>query len=118
MPIPLTRRAAAPLAVFALLLPLLTATGAAAVDGPAGPVFINEIHYDNVGTDTGEFIEVAGPAGTDLTGWSIVLYNGNGGGLYDTDPLAGVIPGPTGRLRDGRPVVPDQRERHRSRRWR
>ncbi len=33
-------------------------------------VFINEIHYDNTGADTGEAIEVAGPAGTDLTGWS------------------------------------------------
>ena len=42
---------------------------------PPAP-FINEIHYDNVGTDSGEAIEVAGPAGTDLTGWSLVLYNG------------------------------------------
>ena len=36
-------------------------------------VFINEIHYDNTGTDANEAIEIAGPAGTDLTGWSIVL---------------------------------------------
>jgi predicted extracellular nuclease len=56
------------------------------------PVFINEIHYDNTGTDAGEFIEVAGPAGTDLTGWSIVLYNGTGGAPYDTDALTGTIP--------------------------
>ena len=42
-------------------------------------VFINEIHYDNGGTDTGEAIEIAGPAGTDLTGWSLVLYNGSNG---------------------------------------
>jgi hypothetical protein len=42
-------------------------------------VFINEFHYDNTGGDTGEFIEIAGPAGTDLTGWSIVLYNGANG---------------------------------------
>ncbi|MBI4747380.1 MAG: hypothetical protein HY774_02785 [Acidobacteria bacterium] len=48
------------------------------------PVFINEIHYDNTGTDAGEAIEVAGPAGTDLTGWTIVLYNGSGGVTYDT----------------------------------
>src|SRR5690606_35449458 len=34
----------------------------------ATPVFINEIHYDNTGTDAGEFVEVAGPAGTDLAG--------------------------------------------------
>lgn len=56
------------------------------------PVFINEIHYDNTGTDTGEAIEIAGPAGTDLTGWSLVLYNGTGGVVYTTTPLSGVIP--------------------------
>ena len=58
----------------------------------ATAVFINEIHYDNTGTDTGEAIEVAGPAGTDLTGWSIVLYNGNGGAVYNTAGLAGTLP--------------------------
>ncbi|NIJ21092.1 hypothetical protein FHS95_002784 [Sphingomonas naasensis] len=40
-------------------------------------VFINEIHYDNAGTDSGEFLEIAGPAGTSLVGWKVVLYNGN-----------------------------------------
>ena len=55
----------------------------------ASSVFISEFHYDNASTDTGEFIEVTGPAGTDLTGWSLVLYNGNGGAVYDTDPLSG-----------------------------
>ena len=56
------------------------------------PVFINEIHYDNAGTDAGEAIEIAGPAGTDLTNWSIVLYNGSNGAVYDTDLLGGPIP--------------------------
>ncbi len=37
---------------------------------------LSEIHYDNSGTDVNEKVEVEGPAGTDLTGWSIVLYNG------------------------------------------
>lgn len=55
-------------------------------------VFINEIHYDNAGTDTGEAVEVAGPAGTDLTGWSIVLYNGGNGAVYNTSALSGLIP--------------------------
>ncbi len=55
-------------------------------------VFINEIHYDNDGTDAGEAIEVAGPAGTDLTNWSIVLYNGSGGVTYDINLLSGTIP--------------------------
>jgi predicted extracellular nuclease len=58
----------------------------------ATPVFINEIHYDNTGTDAGEAVEIAGPAGTDLTGWSIVLYNGSTGAVYDTDILSGSIP--------------------------
>ncbi|MCK6628319.1 MAG: 5'-nucleotidase C-terminal domain-containing protein [Anaerolineae bacterium] len=55
-------------------------------------IFINEIHYDNTGADTGEAIEIAGPAGTNLNGWSIVLYNGSGGAVYDTDTLSGTIP--------------------------
>lgn len=55
-------------------------------------IFINEFHYDNSGTDVGEAIEILGPAGTDLTGWSIVLYNGNGGTVYDTRSLSGIIP--------------------------
>lgn len=54
-------------------------------------VFINEIHYDNESTDQGEAIELAGNAGTDLSGWSLVLYNGNGGGTYDTANLSGVF---------------------------
>jgi predicted extracellular nuclease len=39
-------------------------------------VFINEIHYDNVGTDSDEAIEIAAPVGVDLRDWSMVLYNG------------------------------------------
>lgn len=65
-----------------------TASPAAA----ATSVFINEFHYDNTGTDAAEFIEIAGPAGTNLTGWSIVLYNGANGAQYDTDALSGTIP--------------------------
>ncbi|RLS71631.1 MAG: hypothetical protein DWI00_13105, partial [Planctomycetota bacterium] len=51
-------------------------------DAPAPVVWINEIHYDNIGNDAGEFIELAGTAGANLTGWSIVLYNGGGGATY------------------------------------
>ena len=53
--------------------------------------FINEFHYDNASTDTGEFIEIAGIAGLDLTGWQVVLYNGNGGAPYDTINLSGTL---------------------------
>jgi endonuclease I/fibronectin type 3 domain-containing protein len=59
--------------------------------GPATP-WINEFHYDNDGTDTGEFVEVAGPSGTDLTGWKVIGYNGSGGATYATVNLSGTIP--------------------------
>lgn len=52
--------------------------------------WINELHYDNLSTDINECIEIAGPSGTDLTGWSIVLYSGPT--PYDTDALSGTIP--------------------------
>lgn len=48
---------------------------------------ITEIHYDNNGTDTGEAIEITAPTAADLTGLSVVLYNGNDGAVYDTDPV-------------------------------
>jgi hypothetical protein len=54
--------------------------------------FINEIHYDNNGPDSGEFIEIAGPAGTDLSGWSLVLYNGSNGDVYNNVAISGIIP--------------------------
>ncbi|NER13702.1 T9SS type A sorting domain-containing protein [Leptobacterium flavescens] len=54
-------------------------------------VFINEIHYDNAGTDVDEAIEIAGPAGTDLTGWSLALYNGSNSSVYNTINLSGVL---------------------------
>lgn len=58
----------------------------------AGEIWINEIHYDHIGTDTNEYLEVAGPAGTALTGYSIYLYNGSGGASYLTLNLTGSIP--------------------------
>ncbi len=59
---------------------------------PLAAVRISEIHYDNTGTDAGEAIEISGPAGTDLGGWQLVLYNGNGGASYTTTNLTGSIP--------------------------
>jgi endonuclease I len=52
-------------------------------------VFINEFHYDNNGTDSNEKIEVVAPAGTSLTGWKVVLYNGSDGRQYSTLNLSG-----------------------------
>ena len=58
---------------------------------PSLALWINEIHYDNVGTDQDEFIEIAGTANTDLTGYTIVLYNGSNGSAYDTQVLNGSL---------------------------
>ena len=55
-------------------------------------IFINEIHYDNRGRDADEGLEVAGPAGASMKGWSLVLYNGKNGTPYRTVPLEGTIP--------------------------
>jgi DNA/RNA endonuclease G (NUC1) len=61
--------------------------------GTLTPVRFAEIHYDNTGTDVGEAIEVSGPAGMDVTGWQVVLYNGTGGAAYGTTPpLSGAFP--------------------------
>ena len=49
----------------------------------ASPVnaWINELHYDNDGTDEDEFVEIAVPSGfSDFANLQIVHYNGNGGG--------------------------------------
>ena len=56
----------------------------------------SEIHYDNGGDDVSEQIEIEGPANTDLTGWSIVLYNGGNGQAYDSKALSGLIPATCG----------------------
>jgi hypothetical protein len=72
--------------IYFLLLALIITIGLSAQS-----VFINEIHYDNSGADTGEGFEIAGPANTDLTGWSVELYNGSNGTLYGIVSLSGSI---------------------------
>jgi DNA/RNA endonuclease G (NUC1) len=81
--------------LFGGLLALLwSASNAFAQSVP--DIRFSEIHYDNTGADTGEAIEVSGPAGTDVTGWRVVLYNGNGGATYDTRTLSGAFPATCG----------------------
>ncbi len=57
----------------------------------AQTVFINEIHYDNNSTDTNEAVEIAGPANTDLSSYSLVFYNGKNQSTYKTVALSGSI---------------------------
>jgi hypothetical protein len=75
---------------------------------PIGGLVINEVDYDNTGTDTMEFIELrntsAGPV--DLTGMTIVLINGAGSGVVSTITLPSIslasgaffVAGPSGVL--------------------
>ena len=52
---------------------------------------INEVDCDQTSTDTGEFVEIsAGIGGIDLSGYVLVLYNGNGNRVYDKRQLTGV----------------------------
>ncbi|CAN5695304.1 hypothetical protein BH18ACT3_BH18ACT3_00660 [soil metagenome] len=81
-----TAAATALVSVTAVALPQTQVTAFAPANGA---VFINEIHYDNSGADTGEAIEIAGPAGLDLAGWSLVLYNGTGGTSSEADGRLG-----------------------------
>jgi DNA/RNA endonuclease G (NUC1) len=59
---------------------------------PVGPKHISEVHYDNTGADADERIEIEGPAGLNVTGWSLILYTGSSGSVYNTIGLGGVIP--------------------------
>ncbi|MEM6532397.1 MAG: Ig-like domain-containing protein [Myxococcota bacterium] len=59
-------------------------------DSPPATVVINELVYDVDGLDGPHaFVELVGPAGTDLTGWSLVAINGMGGATYRTLSLDG-----------------------------
>ncbi|MFD2763573.1 ExeM/NucH family extracellular endonuclease [Micromonospora eburnea] len=90
---------------------LALSSSAAFAAAPAATPFISEIHYDNVGTDTGEAIEIEAPVGFDLSGWQIVLYNGANGAAYNTRTLSGTVPAagvvvanyPTDGIQNGSP---------------
>ena len=43
---------------------------------------INEIHYDNAGADSGEFVEIRVTAGEDVSGMQVEFYNGSNGAQY------------------------------------
>jgi len=64
------------------------------IDAPQGltgtHLVINEIDYDQVGTDTAEFVEIFNPtpASIDLTGITLELVNGANGTVYATVDLS------------------------------
>lgn len=55
-------------------------------------LLINELHYDNTGSDKNEFVEVIADAGTDLSQWSLLFYNGSNGLVYKSTALHGIVP--------------------------
>ena len=68
-----------------------TATPTSGQPGTGDP-WINEIHYDDGSKDSNEGIEVAGPAGLNMTGYNLIAYNGSNGTVYSTVPMSGTLP--------------------------
>ena len=66
----------------------------AVVTPPLPQLVINEIDYDQPSTDTAEFVEIKnnGSTAVSLSGWTLELVNGNGGGaaIYGTIALPAV----------------------------
>ena len=58
-------------------------------------VWLNEFHYDNEGTDEGEFVEVVleEVPGNELYDYTVTFYNGNNGLEYDSKTLDQFIVG-------------------------
>ena len=66
--------------------------------GAAPGIVLNEIDYDNVGTDTTEYLELYNPSGapTSLAGLQVALVNGATNGVYqliDLQPLGSLPAG-------------------------
>ncbi|MDY0061814.1 MAG: hypothetical protein RBU45_18530 [Myxococcota bacterium] len=60
---------------------------------PPGPVRISELLYNDDGTDGEQvFVELFGPPGTPLEGYSLEGINGANGEVYNVLPLSGTIP--------------------------
>lgn len=61
---------------------------------PPPTLVINEVEYDNVGTDSSEFVEIknVGAAPVTLDNLSLVLVNGSNGDSYANVALSGTLP--------------------------
>ncbi|MEE4292249.1 MAG: hypothetical protein V2J13_10930, partial [Cycloclasticus sp.] len=62
----------------------------------AQQAWINELHYDNQGVDTLEFVEVLLTSVPDTTGWKLWLYDGVSGLPYDSVAAGEWLPGDSG----------------------
>jgi DNA/RNA endonuclease G (NUC1) len=64
---------------------VVTVTGGTGPNlGPvtSNTIFVSEIHYDNAGTDANEALEIETPAGANLAGYTLALYDGAAGLTY------------------------------------
>ncbi len=50
--------------------------------------FINEIHYDNIGADNNEFVEIVALTNSDLSLWNLYTYNGSNGQVLNSYNLS------------------------------
>lgn len=68
---------------------LFTSTPGPSGGAPSPDVFLNELHYDNVGSDSGEFVEIVVAPGFSgpLSEIDVVFYNGNTGASYTSHSL-------------------------------
>jgi hypothetical protein len=71
--------------LMAVAVSFLTIAGSASAD-----IWVNELHYDNAGGDSGEFLEVVvapSMSATDLSSVTLSLYNGSNGTVYNSETL-------------------------------
>jgi DNA/RNA endonuclease G (NUC1) len=84
------------------------------VSGGSGPnngpvtsntIFVSEIHYDNVGVDANEAIEIESPAGQSLDGYTLALYDGTSGLTYPAGSAPISLTGATQTICGNRQVM-------------
>ncbi len=73
-------------------------------------LIINEIEYDQAGTDDAEYVELKAAGGAPLAGWKLEFYNGNNGEVYrevDLSTLPGGVMPADGYLVVGTATAPE-----------
>jgi predicted extracellular nuclease len=75
---------------------VITPGGANACVTPSADLVVNEIDYDQPGTDVAEFVEIKNVGGSaiDLSGFALRFVNGSGGATYQNFPLPAVLLAP------------------------
>lgn len=83
--------------IYKVLFLLLGVLFFGSINIMAQNAWINELHYDNAGTDVGEFLEVVieNSGSYALSDFSVYLYNGNNGGVYDSQSMDNFTAGAT-----------------------